>query len=70
MEESIEKNESKIDELKANNEGLARIIAENRQYSRLNLLEALRKDEQAVNVELNKMSINKEYKSGFVARSL
>ena len=70
MEESIEKNESKIDELKANNEGLARIIAENRQYSRLNLLEALRKDEQAVNVELNKMSTNKEYKSEFVARSL
>ncbi|XER93098.1 SNF2-related protein (plasmid) [Campylobacter fetus] len=70
MEESIKKNTTKAHELKANNEGLAQIISENRQYGRLNLLEALRKDEQTINIELNKMSANKEYKSNFVARSL
>ncbi|OCS40109.1 hypothetical protein CFVI92203_09215 [Campylobacter fetus subsp. venerealis cfvi92/203] len=70
LEENIEKNATKVDELRANNEGLTQIISENRQYGRLNLLEALRKDEQTINIELNKMSANKEYKSGFIAKSL
>ncbi|WP_231854859.1 hypothetical protein [Campylobacter fetus] len=70
MEENIEKNKTKVNELRANNEGLTQIISENRQYGRLNLLEALQKDERIINIELNKMSANKEYKSNFIARSL
>jgi hypothetical protein len=69
MEETIGKNEKRILELKMQNNDLRRIISESQEYGRMNILELLREDDRKINAELDKVAVNKNHKSTFVARS-
>lgn len=70
LEESISKAQNQITDKQNEISAMKQFLKENESYPRLELLHALRSDENAINRELNISASNKEYKSKFVARSL